>query len=544
MSSASTTSMTMPATTCCWAIHVWQDDYEDISPPSPTAENELEDAEWPQAWRQLSFEKMLGDNLETNDFSNIAKEQLPVAVPQIVAAASHSPDEMLKEAIGFAIIGRNQELLENLLAKVNAQKLDLSELHPYHLAATYIDGSRTCCSMLQLLSLRLRLPNALSKLYTNDRGHTVLDSLFITILRNHTSISPGMVDFSFRKDKRFFGEDLDICGRWEPDSKCWKELTKKGRAAAPEDWKHKFCHTSTQAIFHSISCLSGFHVFNIPSGIFMRFCGGCGLNMQLPPLHALVVVSYCLATSGFVEEDLFGAICCLFGLLLAPLDPTLEAAVSMTELLDRENDPSCTHSDLTPAALAVRLSSNMDMVPETAIVGWRVFCQILQRAERAWISAQEVWDMTEADEQGDLMVPLEMLPNKLDFKECKEYCRERWYTVENFGNLESGAFAFDDSLGHVFAVFKTELGTYRRQTGTDSWTSANFDMRAVLEYVERKKELCLPLYKEKMMREYCCCGRFIDDDIDGAEDMQAFHFSNMDNWERTTFIDDRFIREY
>ena len=76
-------------------------------------------------------------------------------------------------------------------------------------------------------------PRALRKLFVNDLGHTILDQLMIAILKAHSSCSPGVVDPIFKKAKRFEGEDVDICGRWDADSGCIRQLLVKGDASIP-----------------------------------------------------------------------------------------------------------------------------------------------------------------------------------------------------------------------------------------------------------------------------------------------------------------------
>lgn len=129
---------------------------------------------------------------------------IPVAVPQIAAAASQSPHEMLLESVEFAIIGRTLTLLENLLGRVLEDNLDIGSLFPCHLAVTYLDGSTTCCTVLHILFNRLGL-----QVNKNDLGHTVIDTFFLTILRSHTSVPPAIVDVAFRSQGRFAGEEID-----------------------------------------------------------------------------------------------------------------------------------------------------------------------------------------------------------------------------------------------------------------------------------------------------------------------------------------------
>jgi len=72
-----------------------------------------------------------------------------------VKAAKKSPDEMLQEAFGFSIIGRNIDLIRDLLDRIELSSIDVSGLYPLHMAAAYLDRSRTCCDILSLLLTRV-----------------------------------------------------------------------------------------------------------------------------------------------------------------------------------------------------------------------------------------------------------------------------------------------------------------------------------------------------------------------------------------------------
>lgn len=148
-------------------------------------------------------------------------------------------------------------------------------------------------------------------------------------------------------------------------------------------WKHKFCHTSSHAIFHLIYELPGFSLFRTPSGLFQKWCGGCGLKMQLPPLHAFVVVVYHLAKFGFRGEDLFGAICCLFTMIYK-LDPTQVAELSVSALLNLDSNETCSHREISPRSLVDELFSSIE-TPDTEELrlGMKVFLEILRHAESA-----------------------------------------------------------------------------------------------------------------------------------------------------------------
>ena len=122
------------------------------------------------------------------------------------------------------------------------------------------------------------------------------------------------MDSAFQKEKRFEGEDVDICGRWDADSDCVRKLLAEGTSRIPFKWKHLFCHTSAQALCHCIGIIYGpcwGPDINFQSGLYVRRCLHCGLKMELKPLHALVLTGLRLCLSGCKDETLFGLLAVL-----------------------------------------------------------------------------------------------------------------------------------------------------------------------------------------------------------------------------------------
>lgn len=96
-------SIQPPLPLCRWAVHVDGVKYDAL--PSPPPEEQMTDpfAErtwqaWPKSEQDMSFHEKLRYGLETNDFSNLKVDQLPLAVMQVVKAAKRSPRELLGEA--------------------------------------------------------------------------------------------------------------------------------------------------------------------------------------------------------------------------------------------------------------------------------------------------------------------------------------------------------------------------------------------------------------------------------------------------------------
>jgi hypothetical protein len=501
----------MPAQLCRWALHVTSYDYYDTDD---------EDEESLAYGTGVSFVDTLCHSLALSKFSNIDFTQFPLAIPHIAAAASRSPDSLLLEAVGFAVVSRNTGLLHRLLKKVKEQEVDLSELYPYHLAATYLDGAEACCHVLEIL-MTGGTQNTLAEIYTNDLGHTVLDSLFIAVLRSHTSMSPSMIDPVFLKENRLPGEELDVCGRWDADSECYLKLLAAGQVKVPTTWKHKFCHTSVQAVSHFIHEISyGSITLATRSGLSRRLCPSCGLMLQLLPLHSLVLVGYNLLHFGLDGEDLFGVVCCLFELLSAGLNAEATSELSISLLLDLDPGTICSHGPLTPAAFAELLPTNVERTsPEQALLGWSVFLHILRLAESNVREYASEFSL-------ELGHGNEDVENAQLYEFCAEVCMD--FSTINFSKRSP--------LGSIWAAAQTEFLTYRRQEEGESWMSGNFDMGSVLRGLLEHKPPSMPL--TNLMNPYCFCGRFGCGWQPRVKEAAAFDFSNMHNCDRQNFIYD------
>ncbi|KAK9770079.1 putative Clr5 domain-containing protein [Seiridium cardinale] len=505
-----------PSPLCRWAIHYHEPDYDAI--PSPPVELETEfdingSDHWPQ-WNQEALQANLVDRLqyglESNSFSNIHVEDLPLSATQVAVAASRSPSELQAEAVGFAIMAQNEGLLYDLL---NKEDLDLTRLYPFHLAATYLNGAKTCCNIMWLLMKSLVRHNRIMALELNELGHTVLDSLMISILKGHTSCMPGVCDDKMRNSQRFVGEEVNICGRWDADSHCIRSLNAHGIARVPSGWKHMFCHTSAQAICHTIPRVFSFgHSpdINTPSGLFIKFCEHCNQKLQLGPLHTLVVTAFYLAQQGCEGETLFGALACLVCLLVYGADPLQEAEVSLRVLMGAVEGASCSHAMVNPFQLADQVPPAIcsRWAPETQL-GWSVFISVLRYA------ANERHE-TNGDE------------NEVDRGGCDH--------DDGYNSYGKSA-----TLGKLWAAIQAELLTYRRAEEGDGWLSENFSMEAVLNALGSESGMdTLPLIQRSMLKPFCKCGRFLDaedQDCPTSEEACTSHFSNLDNWSRSSFIE-------
>jgi hypothetical protein len=444
-------------------------------------------------------------------------------------------------------MGRNDDLVKQLCKQFDGEKIKFGDLYPFHLAISFLDGATSCCNVLGALSFSIFETSNytfqdIRELYVNDLGHTLLDSLMISILKSHTSTPPGIVNERLGYQTRFAGEEVDICGRWDADSESFRALLSNGQKDVPMSWKHKFCHTSIQAICHCIICMYRFYplwTLMEPSGIFLKHCSECGLKMQLTPLHTLVMTAFHLANNGCADEDLFGILACLLTLLYIGISPTEDADVSAELLFDGLSATTgCTHEQLTPAEFADCIPvKHMEAWPAPTRIGWEVFRRVLRMAQTADLDNDEYSDYSEQSCSHDYDTSSACSHDYDTSPACsRDYdtspaCSHRYDT--------SPAFNRDDRLCHLFAAVTTELLTYRRIHEGEPWISENFDLHNLLRGLEKDDYLLsIGLIQKNLLKPICHCGRFEEQYfiIASADDACVHYFSNMDDWHRTKFI--------
>lgn len=466
---------------------------------------------WPSSESKPSLHQTLARGLGSNGFSDVRAEDLPIAVTKIVQASESTNHRFLEETLGFSIMARNFEMVSKILEEHDDDESieRIQKMMPIHLAINYLDGSKACCAVIERLLYSTIQRNPFFDL--NNLGHTLFDTLMMTILKAHTSITPGAVDDGLRDEKSFAGEEVDICGRFDADSDSVRALVASGKLGIPFSWKHKFCHTSAQAICHCIIIL-GFkmgttRIFASSSGLFLKHCVHCGLKMQLNPLHTIVLTAFGLGQFGANDEDLFGIIAVLLCILQLGADPTTTAEVSVTALFPEEDSGAaesveCSHEPLRGSQLAEFASQRIHQWSNQAKVGWAIFCHILRIAENTWSRTNELKDRL-----------------------CVH-------------DLELIQFSLDARLPTLHAAVQTELLTYRRLQEDDPWISPFFDMISVLKSLQTGQPFSIDLIKKDMMKPFCECGL---SNIDGsgcprAEHVMKYHFSNLEDWNRTTFL--------
>jgi hypothetical protein len=546
---------TKPSTLCRWIIHAAirtryeEDDKEDDQDPEAIAGSDSNEPlpRWPSGNQQI-FEEKLQGALESSSFSTLDPKDLPMAVAKIAKATRSSPRELLQESFAFSLVARNEKIFWSLLERVSNFNFENTGIYPLHLLTTFLDGSKTCCNLLDAALNQLAEQTCIDRIYVNNHGHTVLDNLFISILKGHTSCLPDTVDDKFSKMKRFMGEEVDICGRWDADSPCVRELFAEGYSTIPTEWKHMFCHTSVQTICHCIGRLFG-PMFapniNTPSGLFMKTCQACSMKLQLKPLHSLVLTACHLAQSGCPGENLFGMLACLVCLLANGADPLVTAPISLAALMRKDIATECSHEEIDPVELAERVPTSLiSGWTEDATLGWNVFCAMLRYARDERRPGSKSFSSMGKESEDPYELFMEPMDDDIDDDEGgdedmdsesdadEELCSHCKPETENF-------YGRSKVIGTLWAAIQTELLTYRRLTDEDNWISENFDLQAVLDGLNNGGLLPIKLVEEDMMAPFCRCGRFTgvtDEACACVDEVCKKYFANVDVWSRASYI--------
>lgn len=469
----------------------------------------------------------LSDSLQNHGFTTIQDQELPLASHAVVDVATKSPNEVKREAVAFSIMARNLNVLNDLVNE-DYKTVELKEIFQFHLTTTFMDGSRTCCGIIWHLLNFLDDEDSISANYVDQNDMTVLDSLFASILRSHTNITPDILQpiiLGITKHRRFPGADVDICSRWDADSPCIRHLHAPGEVHIPPKWKHMFCHTSVQAVCHTITAI--FMYFwrpniNTHSGLFRRRCA-CGLQLTLGPLHALVFTAFHLSQSGLPGETLFGMVACLVCLLTVRADPLLAVDVSVEAILMCETPSECRHRRLNAAELA-------RCIPEYVVNSWT------QDVQLGWRTFVEILDYAVGSR-------FEVLHSPTRPSTCGHLIHQREaYTEVQYVRCEG------DSLGMIWAAIQVELLTYRRLKENDPWISPYFDLHDVLQGLEDSDndamQRLVQSHGAQGIKEFSKCGLFEGGLYEWGgcarrEQACITYFANLDDWKRTTFIPER-----
>ena len=498
----------MPPLLCYWSVHcppdlvalegdlIYDSDHEDPDLQDREGEDSSDQStwrDWPAEKLESAYDQRLFEGIVTNDFSNIDGSDLPVALPQ--AFEKHKDASFLsEESLGFAIMAGNLDLVKRI-----TEDLSLNEqmrINPLHLATSYLHGSKSCCLVFEHLLRKGEGADFFR--HRNHLGHNIFDNLMLTVLRSHTSLAPSMIDDSLKDEQRFPGEEVDICGRWDAESECYRQLISSGILSVPSAWKHKFCNTSVQSVCHSLGMILArcTYILGDGSGLFARRCGNCGLKMELNALHLTILVALKIADFGFPGEDLMGPLTIILHLLfIGPvyfyfLHPTascnwlpLETYNSSSHSMDLDT-ACCHHKNMNAFEFASSISEEqISSWTEEVRRGWRIIWHVLRIYNCATAESGAKDGQNEEDES-------EELPTLCAEHEIKPV---------------------DPSIAALLGALQVELLTYRRLTDSDPWVSPNLDLKVVLKSLEKDEVLSAgPVTEIPLMTPVCDCGVLLE----------------------------------
>lgn len=531
-----------PTQLCNWSIHV---DFSGSDWESESDYGDQFDIEDESTWREWDDQcdrdliSTITEGLQANAFTTHQAEDLPIAIDHIVKTVSGSTEGAEVEAIGFAIMTRNVDALVELLKNEALDPKTVADISPLHLAAKFLDGSKTCCQVMNSL---LQCGNHMISRkisYTDNLGLTVLDTLFISILRSHSSVTPRVLGVnSTAPGSLFEGADVDICGRWDADSPCVRHLHATGETTIPSAWKHVFCHTSAQAVCHCITAIFTdlrHHDTISTSGLFQKRCRCCGLRLEMGPLHAFVLVTFYLASAGMPGETLFGMLACLVCLLTFRADPSSVAEISIPAIFETGETDECQHRAFTAAGFA-------SAVPDVVVSAWTPEIQLGWKAIKGLLDhCVERYNRSDIDGSSDGDDSLDSDPQNFG-KDCLHRIHDFERELEFIQIVKCG----DARLGAIWAAVQVELLTYRRLKQEDPWLSSMFDMRNVIEGLQANDESFLKdlvtVHGEYGLRKFSRCGLFFQaEDVGCAriEEACTTPFADFEDRKRTTFIPHR-----
>ncbi|CAF3626357.1 unnamed protein product [Fusarium graminearum] len=519
-----------PTNLCRWSIHVKEIEYEPLPEEQPDS--------FPTS---MSFPECLQNSISTGDFTELRNDNLPLSHETIVHSLTKNPKALELDSWKLAIMAGNDDLLYHLGRGKNRKQIqeEIKSIYPYHLAASFLNGGGPCCAIFYALDSVVGRSYLLQH-NNNDLGHTILDSLLVSILRSHTSVQPEMVSDEFRALSRFPGEEKDICGRWDADSPEVRGLFAQGYARIPTRWKHPFCHSAVQAVCHcALSLFAPLTRANIncESGLFVRRCTECGMGLKLGPLHALVSTAFFLGQFGMPGETLFGPLAILVCLINMNVDVNMRMNISLEEILRTSEPERCHHRSMTAVDM-------MMCIPASVVRNWTNACQV------GWDCLLHTLRLAESSDTEN------SYRHDRDSPECELSARE------TDGESQSSVCEFqglhDDEIfkcthkmiGILWATIQAEFLTYRRLTVNDPWISKMFQMVALQAWLKGETQgFNTPLVVQGMMKIHSRCGWFYEDEnklrvIATASDVCKEWFANLDNYERTTFVPEVEIWDY
>lgn len=509
-----------------------------------------DDDDWDQSLlREQTLESVLQRGLKENPASDVPCSKLAIDIGQVAKAFQTSELESWTESVRLALMTGNRMLLSQLLTDL-FEKADselweqgrkaLSNLQPFHIAATYFNGAHRCCWIFRELVDYFYLQE-ISIDEQDQNEQTVIDLLLRTVLRNHGHLPPTMRDLSSAAQGNAPGEEVSCCDLWDADSSLWQHHVATGRKGIPASWKHRFCHTSIQAICHSLRLWSIGSGSRLTTGLFQCRCFLCGQKLDVTVAHSFVFTTFLLVLYGAADEDLFGMICCLLQWAQHVLpgskeQPFLAVAVSVELLLDLPTKETCCHGPLTPFQFSQTLSQYLASKGKLP-AGWLAFTGVLEILE-----SQYTWEnMVDTDFQFKYRPwkkGISLLLSKGSSTYKHVFC----------DSVEAASFSLDCShdhtyngrgfgrdllLGHIWAACQAELLTYRRRSDAEPWMSARLSVEDILLCLQTQDPSWIPYIRKNLLQPYCMCGLFTDKLFGPAPTIDQVCVEDLNNFEDT-----------
>lgn len=297
-----------------------------------------------------------------------------------------------------------------------------------------------------------------------------------------------------------------------------------------------------QAVCHSIITIfapSTSPSINTQSGLFVRRCTDCGLELKLGPLHTLVVTAFYLAQLGMQGETLFGALSIMVCLIALGADVSMKANISVEDILRSSDTGQCRHTLLSPLELMQAVPGGViEAWSENCQIGWSCLIQILELAieeehQESRGSSQGRWTSPPKDEWPETPVSSSSVSSNGHFcdPEFQEEFHDNWVELPCIG----------PRMGLLWASVQTELLTYRRLREGDSWISENFSMVALKNWLQGgSREFSTPLVQNRMLQRHTRCGWFNGAGnnflLPVAQEVCSEYFMNMDIHGRASYI--------
>lgn len=180
-------------------MHVITPNYEALPDDRPQVSHDepydIEDdttwQAWPDDLKRPTLQEAMAATLASGSFTEISPQELPMSASVISQAAQSSPEQLEADAFAFAIMAGNLEKLHEFF-DIDGEGPELAHtVQPFHLAASFMDASRSCCRILSTLIDILHGQSSIGVGNVDKNGLTVLDILMVNILRSHSNVTPN-----------------------------------------------------------------------------------------------------------------------------------------------------------------------------------------------------------------------------------------------------------------------------------------------------------------------------------------------------------------